>query len=1170
MQRMSTRYLTTPRWGWLLLLGGLTACRSGWTFPGLSEAGTNPAPGQGGAARDESNQPGTSTDQAQMGVLETRFQKESFGAAYVVKAADLDGDGKAEVIYGGNQLVAIGSDNQPIWSFDLKKGAAVTAPQTGGREGNEPGRTGEETYGRTRGQEGFGRSHQGYGSEEQGYGSEEQGYEGETSTGAKSSDVDIAKAFMGPHVRDVRVLTGRNSTDLLVLDDTGRVYRLNGQNGDVKWTMQLTGQGNACDLALFDTGRGGEPAFFPSGGRTAYRAEDGKKLFDADIDFDATVVKSGEIDGQRGRDLLLVRGATPKAGSPEEAGFCPTEIAVFDEFMAMKNAKMGTQGEQGTQGTSGEQPGTYQRPARMGRAAQRGGARVGEPNRGLIGREQVGREQVGREQPGREQPGREQPGQEFTGRNRAPSVYAVNGNGDLIWSATPSGGDITTARLADLDGDRVNEVILGQQDGITALGRGGKELWRASVDGVAHDVAAIDVEGNGRAQVFVNAQQDDRSTLYGFAADGRALGRMPLDARADRMEAYDLLGRGPEQLVLSMGIGTSEMGGKTSQKNIPNKPETVVYTPEARGLREIWRLETPLPARAFTAFDADGGRHLLVAGGDAVLRDVVGDTGKVDRTWIGGGMPLKLGAGDIDGDGRAEIASGDMYGNITVTRSDGKEVYAAQLQSDGPAWVTGVSIGDVGAGNNAVVASGFAYHGDKRGVLEAFDNEGNSLFSIQTDQPIAGAQLADLDGDGQNEIVVSTFAFRMGAQGGGATTCAKGQECVQQGPTSGSRGQREQEGTFSKEEQGDVYNRQTARQQGSATNKTCGVQAYDASGKELWQTPIGDCMVSQVSVADVDGDGRAEIAYGDFGGTGAHHVALLDGNGKVRWDATSDTDDVVWIHAMDGGVAVGGRSLQPHGGSEYGGSESGGSQYGGSESGGSQYGGSESGGSQYGGSRQGGTNAQTGGHVSFYAADTGKAQWRYAIEAHTPSPEEQRLQGPFGPMEGSFFGTPVADMTGDRQADIAFTTVNGDAVLLDGATGKEVWTASLTGTEPCAYPSGSQRMGRETCPQGSRQTVHGGAAPKAEIGGPIAYVPGQGREPGTLVATSFNLSDFRSSAYALSDQGEPMGMMPLDGPARDAVSAEWTNGEAGAAIGAGHDVYGLDLRLEGMPRPGTR
>jgi hypothetical protein len=134
----------------------------------------------------------------------------------------------------------------------------------------------------------------------------------------------------------------------------------------------------------------------------------------------------------------------------------------------------------------------------------------------------------------------------------------------------------------------------------------------------------------------------------------------------------------------------------------------------------------------------------------------------------------------------------------------------------------------------------------------------------------------------------------------------------------------------------------------------------------------------------------------------------------------------------------------------------------------------------------------------------------------------------FGPIEGSLFGTPVKDVNGDNKDDLAFTTVDGQAVLVDGSNGQPMFEEQING-----------------------------------LGGPVAYVPGQGREPGTIVASSFDLTKFDSTAYAFSTEGNAMGTFDLGGSVHDIVAAEWQR-TPGVAIVSGRDIYGFDL----MPASG--
>ncbi|MFN7143078.1 MAG: hypothetical protein ACK4YP_04835, partial [Myxococcota bacterium] len=361
-------------WGWLLLLGGgLTAC--GYDVPWADADADGPA-ARGEEPGDLPDPYAPDTEELDAtGVFGERFVKEGHGAAWSVKAADLNNDGTQELIYGGNAVVAIGNDGQPLWTFQLpplegkggmrgERGDRGDMGDMGDREDRgdmgdredrgdrgERGEMGDRRESTDRGgylegegyagDEGYGEGRE-YddreydreaisereGSERE---SDREGYEGQ---GGRDQGGQDQLSFLGVHVREIHASGG----DLLVLDSLNRVHRINGEDGSLVWTRPLEGDGNACGFVLFDADGDDIADFFPSGGDQAYSGKTGEPLWRADIDFVPAMVKSGNLDGQGGREIVLIRG------SEEGADICPAE----------KNAIMAMHGAKATQGDKAE------------------------------------------------------------------------------------------------------------------------------------------------------------------------------------------------------------------------------------------------------------------------------------------------------------------------------------------------------------------------------------------------------------------------------------------------------------------------------------------------------------------------------------------------------------------------------------------------------------------------------------------------------------------------------------------------------------------------------------------------------------------------------------------------------------------------------------------------
>ncbi|MDP2309281.1 MAG: PQQ-binding-like beta-propeller repeat protein [Pseudomonadota bacterium] len=971
MHTMSTRSQPTPRWGWLLLLGGLTAC--GYNMPwGNPQATGSPAgsdlSGDTTTSGDADTVDPNQDSQRYAGVFGERFVKEGYGAVWSMRPADIDGNGIDELLYGGQGVVALAEDGQPLWTFDLP--AVEEHPNTNQAK-------------------------------------DEKSDDASDQSSLELNDQQIAEKlrFMGVHVRELRTAEGT----VIVLDSANRIHRLDAATGKLLYTVKLQGDGNACDFALIDADGDTVPDFFPSGGRSAYSGQTGEKLWDADIDFTPSMVRSGNLDAKSGRELLLI-GNVESKGEKEHYDICPSE----------KNALL----------------------------AMHEGLHEGRQGDGSQERENLLPRPTDDQGPGRD---------EGTGEEVLGGIVAVDARGKTLYTGNLPKGEIYTASIYDLDGDDRGDVIVGLRDSVVTLDTQGEVVQEFAVDGRVDGILVQDLDGDDHGELIVHAYNDEESTIYGFGQDGAELWNAPLGARAYIVDAIDLDADGTKELITGLGYPVVK-GEKAALPNegpalAPTMAQTAAWSLAMDGPQELWRIETSVPARAFAAV---GDNQLIIASGDAQLYKVSANNGEMIDTLSAGGLNHAMGVGDLDGDGIAEVVTGDVFGNVTGLGHNGQPMFESKLAGDGPAVITGIEMArheEGGAG--MFVVSGFGWRGENAGVLQLFDNQGNTLFSVQTAAGLAEAKFADLDGDGSQEIVVPYFGFRIGQPMG---------------------------------------------------DRACGVMAYDLDGKLLWQMDVATCDIGQIAVGDSDGNGSEEVAFGDLGRNAPYHMALLEGDGSIRWNITSDVDDAVWLEIVEGGVVYGGR-----------------------------------------------TEAEDG-HVTVLEARDGKERWRLDM-AGAPDPRAPRMEdSPFGEFAGSLFGQVIEDVNGDDKRDIAFTTVEGEIRVLDGANGELLWEESLEDAALSVRKNQGVREGTEQKPE------------MYFVGGPLAYVPGNAGEPGVLVVTGYDFGNVGSEAFAFRvDTGEVLGSVPLDEFVVGLAPATWSGDEHGISITTTYDTYGFDI-VEAQPR----
>jgi len=181
-----------------------------------------------------------------------------------------------------------------------------------------------------------------------------------------------------------------------------------------------------------------------------------------------------------------------------------------------------------------------------------------------------------------------------------------------------------------------------------------------------------------------------------------------------------------------------------------------------------------------------------------------------------------------------------------------------------------------------------------------------------------------------------------------------------------------------------------------------------------------------------------------------------------------------------------------------------------------------------GGILSGGAAIGSQGFVSFRPIGaTSREGWRVLLPSKTDDSH------PIGtPLPGNAEAAAlVPDLDGDGVDEIAVSTAANDVLLLDGASGERRWALNL---EPAAVPF-----------------------PEKHLGGPIAYLPGEGDLPPALVVTQRSEHRSRSRIFAVSLEGALLGSVPTDAETVALAVAARADGTPAAVVAAGHSTYSV-------------
>lgn len=375
-----------------------------------------------------------------------------------------------------------------------------------------------------------------------------------------------------------------------------------------------------------------------------------------------------------------------------------------------------------------------------------------------------------------------------------------------------------------------------------------------------------------------------RATLVLFACAVLLGGAVPPASSAAEVEASTELGPPPpwqssaERTENGSWVKHSSPVIADLDPSHGNGPEILVGSLDGRvyamrlddgALRILWRGDVGTyvdSSPAVADLDGDGFREVLVGAGNSNRTEgsgvhVFAWDGGDHRFWatpdVSGftnGVFSTPAVGDVNGDGRPEVAFGSFNHHVYV-----KDARGADL----PGWEGGKFMHDTvwsspaladvdGDGAREVVigsdlgggASVFGCPRSARGMVSVFEADGSFApgWPRCTDTPIwSSPAVVDVTGDGALDVLVGTNNYR---------------------------------------------------EDGADVGRPWKLRAWSSDGDLLWDSSLGSGRIfASPAVGDVTGDGRPEVAVSTIEG-GAGRVWLLDaGTGRPLWDRDDGGDD---------------------------------------------------------------------------------------------------------------------------------------------------------------------------------------------------------------------------------------------------------------------------------------
>lgn len=689
--------------------------------------------------------PASASHAPDTGALETRWVAPGFAEGWDVAAADLNGDGDDEVIYGGRKLAALDADSvrtrKPRWSV-----AWNHVPEDDVLDG------GDNSW----------------------------------VTGIEMQDI-----------------TRDGVPDPLVTTSDTDAYAVDGSTGRKLWHNPQTGAGLSFGFAVVDADIDGVADMFPTGGTHAVSGATGEELWQAPIPKGARWVSGAELDGEPGRDVII--GITPPGAGTNPGTIVPSLTAktvfavsstgeLLYDFAPVSGVRSVVGADVTGDGVDETVVGTFNGVlyvlSRTGQLLWSATSSGAIENLVAVDVDDDGRQEILLSSAS------------VVGESTTSHVAALDDTGAPLWTH-PTGGRVATMEAVNLDDDPATELLVGggSGDGGFAMGletgivTATRQNWRRETYQRVKSVAVA--RQDGRLLALLGSEDSHLRAVT--AENGAEVWKYVAGQYVQSIDAGDLDGDGADETVTvddsGNVIATDGRGGlrwarRADVSNNGTLLSVAVDDLDGDGRDEVavtgWRYGSSDSGVA-ELFTGDGaliwsrllpgnGEDVLMAdlSGDGVKEVVVAESSGIDgdctvsalsseagdslwRTRISACLIPTITSGDTNSDGRVDIAYGDR---TLVTQP-----HVAILEADGSTrWNLGIGqqVFWLQALPDGVVHGG--YGAQTRGDVTRRDGETGAArwqTTFEADPDLGSASrfaslVPDQDGDGVFEVAASS------------------------------------------------------------------------------------------------------------------------------------------------------------------------------------------------------------------------------------------------------------------------------------------------------------------------------------------------------------------------------------------------------------------------------
>jgi outer membrane protein assembly factor BamB len=487
----------------------------------------------------------------------------------------------------------------------------------------------------------------------------------------------------------------------------------------------------------------------------------------------------------------------------------------------------------------------------------------------------------------------------------AQGVFAMDGvTGRTVWRSEDGGSEFSRGAwelaTADFDGDGVHDVAFADliDDRVTAVdGRTGSVLWYYLRDGVVTDLDAGDLDLDGRPDVVVIGAVDAGFEVHAISGatvdDGLAeplwTQRFPVipGGEADAAQGGD-----PRVVRIAQSVrGSPEpevvIGGGDGNLNVLNG-----RTGEALGFRQV-------EGAISINLDRDEDREIAVA----IDLPAEGSTGSIRALeWTGrhlwtldtSGAAKDLDVADLDGDGREDIVAvggwlglppEDQAPGFAIgidARASADETPDVRWTVELPEYASRVVAGTLFGSFTVAVGQG------EEGGIRGLDGNGHTRWFFRTGGRVEEVASADLDGNGIPEVVEGADDSTVAVSDAQGRLRWRARVPGREGPNVISVAAGELSPSPGIEVVGGTW-------EFDFTGPPGRVHAYSASGDRLWSTNATG-SVDELFVTDLEGDGRGDVVIATSVGGSA---ARFDSAGTLVWQRRIDTSSHASMTLVD-------------------------------------------------------------------------------------------------------------------------------------------------------------------------------------------------------------------------------------------------------------------------------